>query len=161
MSQTLDPTRTEWVARVLGVRIGGGGDTSSDNGFQAEWTKAFEAFRDAIEEVDGQMATLGSACRSSGNAMLESIADLGLPAVTGNHKTPLMAACMDVSRASGDKVAAAAANARKAIGEFAKHIAGSPLVAACDKNPFGVSVSIRGTLGPALQTLNAALRRAA
>jgi molybdenum-dependent DNA-binding transcriptional regulator ModE len=158
--QALDALEKLIAAPVKKPGGGDGGGTEA-NSFKTEWAKAFETFRDAIEQVDSQMGALGSACRQSGSAVLQSIADLGLPAVTLNHKTPLMAACIDVTESSDDKVAAAAAKARMAIGDFARHIASSPLVAACDSNPFGVKVSIRGTLVPALQTLNAALRRVA
>ena len=160
MSDTVQVTRREWVERVLGVRIDSGATTSLPGDFKKQWQQSFETFRDATETVDMQMAALAGACRQSKDPWLMRIADLGLSAVTGNFKTPLMAACLDVSGASGDNVAGAVAKARNAVADFAQHIATDPQVVGCDSNPFGVSVSIRATLGPALKSLNDALRHA-
>ncbi|MBV9757320.1 MAG: hypothetical protein JO047_09725 [Alphaproteobacteria bacterium] len=160
MSETLQAARREWVERVLGVRVGSGATTSPTGDFKQQWQQSFAAFRDAIETVDQQMDALGGACRQTKNAWLVNIADLGLPAVTGNFKTPLMAACLEVSSAPAEKVAGAAAKARTALANFAQHIATDPQVAGCDGNPFGVAVSIRATLGPALKSLNDALHSA-
>lgn len=161
MSVTLRPEQVDWVKRVLGLDIAASGSAAgSPDDFKARWQTSFGTWRDAIETVDGQMAALGSACRQTDDPWLANIAELGLPAVTANMKTPLMAACMDVANASGDKLPAAAARARAAIANFANHIATDPQVAGCDANPFGVAVDIRGTLGPALKSLEAALPRA-
>jgi hypothetical protein len=160
MSESLAPERVQWIARVLGVQIDGGGESRPTLDFKSEWEQSFAAFQDAIETVDNQMAALGAACRQTRDPWLGSIADLGLPAVTGNFKTPLMAACLDVSRASDGNTAVPAAKARKAVADFVGHIESNPQVAACDGNPFGVSVSIRGSLLPALKSLDDVLGRA-
>ncbi len=160
MSDTIDATKQEWVARVLGVRPGSTAKPEPAVDFKSKWKASFESWRDAIETVDSQMAALGAACRQTKDPWLEAIADMGLPALTKNHKTPLMAACMEVSQATGEKVPVAAAKARTAIENFAKHIGSDPKIAGCERNPFGVSVSIRATLGPALKSLNDALRAA-
>ena len=44
----------------------------------------------------------------------------------------------------------------KAIQEFRTHIETDERVEACDTNPYGVAMSIRATLGPALAALDAA-----
>jgi hypothetical protein len=160
MSETVRVAQREWVERVLGVRVGSGATTSPTGDFKQQWQQSFAAFRDAIETVDKQMEALGGACRQTDDPWLVNIADLGLPAVTGNYKTPLMAACLEVAGASADKVAGAADKVRSAVANFAQHIATDPQVAGCDGNPFGVAVSIRATLGPALKSLNDTLRLA-
>jgi hypothetical protein len=160
MDVALQDAQRDWVERVLGIRVGSG-SPSSPGDFKKEWQQSFAAWRDAIETVDSQMAALGAACRKIDDPWLAKIADLGLPAVTKNFKTPLMAACMDVANASPDKLAGAAAKARTAVANFANHIATDPQVAGCDGNPFGVAVSIRATLGPALKSLADALKHAA
>ena len=164
-----------WVQNVFGLALTGSTapdgatapyedllhtEATPEGDFQAEWPKSFSAWRNAVETVDQQMGALGAACRQSEDPWLARIADLGLPAVTANFKTPLMTACLEVSAAPADKVAGPAAKARAAVANFAKHIASDPQVAGCDSNPFGVSVSIRGTLGPALKSLNDTLRLA-
>jgi hypothetical protein len=157
MSDALQVAKTDWLERVLGVRVGGNATTSPVGDFKGRWQKSFSAWRDAIETVDKQMEALAKACRQTNDPWLVRIADLGLSAVTANYKTPLMAACIDVANAPAEKVAGAAARARSAVTNFAQHIATDPQVAGCDGNPFGVAVSIRGTLGPALKSLNDAL----
>jgi hypothetical protein len=161
MSETLPVPQLEWVERVLGVRVGSGATTSPAGDFKDQWQQSFAAWRDAIETVDKQMGALAAACRQTNDPWLVRIADLGLAAVTGNYKTPLMAACLEVAGAPADKVAGPAAKARSAVANFAKHIATDPQVAGCDGNPFGVAVSIRASLGPALNSLNDALSNAA
>jgi hypothetical protein len=151
----------QWVARVLGVAIGGGGSGLDLPSFRARWTEAVSAWQDAVEQVDKQMAALGAVLRKTDDPWLQRIAELGLPAVTGNHKVPMMAACMDVGRAGPEALPAATAAARKAITAFAQHLATNPQVAGCDTNPFKVKVSIRTTLGPALKALNDTLRQRA
>jgi hypothetical protein len=158
MSETLQVAKSEWVERVLGVRVGSAGPSADD--FKKRWDQSLEAWRDAIEAVDKQMEALGAACRETNDPWLKRSADLGLPAVTGNFKTPLMAACLEVSSAPPDKLAAAVAKARSALANFANHIATNPQVAGCDSNPFGVSVSIRGTLSPAMKSLSDTLHLA-
>lgn len=157
---TTQIAQREWVGRVLGVQVGSGATMSSAGDFKSRWQQSFTVWRDAIETVDNQMAALGTACRKTNDPWLVRIAELGLPALTKNHKTPLMAACLEVTGAPPEKLSGAAANARSAVAKFAQHIATDPQVAGCDGNPFGVAVSIRATLGPALKSLDDALRQA-
>ena len=157
MSETLLDAQSKWVERVLGVRVAAGVTPPPSGDFKRQWQQSYAAWRAAIETVDTQMADLAKACRGTRDPWLLNIADRGLPAVTGNFKTPLMTACFEVTQAPADKVAGPAAKARTAVANFAKHIATNPQVAGCDGNPLGVTVSIRATLGPALKALNDAL----
>ena len=157
MSGTSQTAQSEWVERVLGVQVGSGGTTPGSGDFKRLWQQSYAAWQDAIDTVDKQMASLATACRETKDPWLMNIADRGLPAVTGNLKTPLMAACLEVTQAAADKVTGPAAKARSAVASFAQHIATDPQVAGCDGNPFGIAVSIRATLGPALESLNSAL----
>ena len=160
VSDALQVAHREWVERVLRVRVGSGATTPLAGDFKGQWQQSFAAWQDAIETVDKQMGALAAACRESKDPWLLRIADRGLAAVTANHKTPLMAACFEVAGTPADKLAGASAKARTAVANFAQHIATNPQVAGCDSNPFGVSVSIRATLGPALKSLSDALRLA-
>lgn len=119
-----------------------------------------ESWRDAIEVVDNQMEVLGVALRATGDPWMTRIGEFGLNAVTGDHKVRMMAACMDVTAASGPALAKGVATARKAIQTFAGHLGSSEQVAACDNNRLGVTTSIRSTIGQALKVLNEALARA-
>jgi hypothetical protein len=160
MSEALRIAQEGWVESVLGVQFDSGATTSPVHEFTDRWKQSYATWQDAIETVDKQMETLAKACRESEDLWLVNIANLGLPAVTGNYKTPLMAACLEASKTPSDKVAGAAAKARTAVANFAQHIATDPQVAGCDSNPFHVAVSIRATLGPALKSLNDTLRLA-
>jgi hypothetical protein len=157
MSDAMRVAQYEWVQRVLGVRLRGIPQRNTGE-FERQWKQSYAALLEAVEAVDKQMEALGAACRRTKDPWLVRIADMGLPAVTGNHKTPLMAACMEVNSAPRDKLSGAAAKARQAIAAFAQHIATDAQVRGCDTNPFGVSVSIRATFGPPLKSLNDALR---
>jgi hypothetical protein len=123
----------------------------------ARWRAARETWSQASATVDGQISSLQSVLRASGTQTLVEIADAGLNGVTGNHKVRLMAMLTELGDGTPDAMAKAGPKARKLLEEFAGHIASDPRVAACDNNPFGVTVSIRATIGPALQGLQAAL----
>jgi hypothetical protein len=162
----LDTAMRQWLSDTLNVPLAASGSGASqpaaepepDNSFSARWTKALERWQSAIETVDGQIATLQSALRSHENPALKAIGDSGLNALTGNHKVPLMAALMDVTRAAGTPgQAAACAKAEKLALAFALHITSDPRIAAADTNPLGVAVAISATLAPALAQLETTL----
>jgi len=153
--------KDEWVARVLGVHGAAGGAPTingvAEDKFLVQWDAARASWQSAIETVDGQIAALQSALRKEDTPDLRAIADSGLNAVTGDHKVKLMAALMDISNASGKARAAACAKAQQIALDFGLHLSSDPRVAACDKNPFAVPVSVVATLGPALARLETVL----
>ena len=80
---------------------------------------------------------------------MQEIGEYGLNAITGGHKVRVMAALLGAQRGNaGDlgKLATLAAG-------FREHLTSDDRVEACDDNPFGVAVSVRATLGPALDLL--------
>ena len=114
---------------------------------------------EAVETINGQIAALQHALRSSRDNDLVAIAEFGFNGVTGNYSSRLTAALMDIAAGPPD-----AQTAQKAIGiiaPFRQHIASDERVAVCDEDPFGVAVTIRSTLEPALAALQAALEDAA
>lgn len=134
-----------WVKRVLGVDVAGGGDRGA-----ADLSAALAAWRQALDKVDGQISALQSVLRSSPDEDLHEIAEFGLNAITGSNKIKLQAALLEIP--------AKKAVAARLAGAFAAHLATDKRVAACDANPFGVALSIRATLVPALGALQAALQ---
>jgi hypothetical protein len=155
------PKTDQWIERVLGCQptpseSDAAGQAPKD-AFTARWASAYADWQSAMETVDGQIAALQSALRNDDNPQLHKIAETGLNAVTGNHKVPLMAALMDVDRAAAPARAAACAKAQQLALDFGLHISTDPRIAACDKNPFAVPVSVGATLGPALARLDTAL----
>ncbi len=154
-----------WVGRVLGVTVSGASQGVSPGvslgvspGGAAGFPAALAAWRDAAETVDGQIAQLARALRDTGDDDLADIAEFGLNAVTAGHKVPLMAALMMLGSGDPPAMAKFGAKALKTVQAFRGHIESDERVAACDDNPFGVAVSIRAMLGPALAGLETALR---
>jgi hypothetical protein len=138
-----DEKQVQWVTRVLGS--GPGTETESDG---TPLQSAIAQFRAASAAVDAQITALQHALTASDDEELREIGDYGLNAVTGNFRVPLMAALLDIERGAdpGQKLASA-------IEAFRDHLETDDQVEACDDNPFGVAVSIRATLIPALDQL--------
>lgn len=90
-----------------------------------------------------------------------AIAEFGLPALTGDFKAPMIAAVMDVDRARGDGLPRAARRARSLAASFAEYLDEAETVAVTDDNDFGVTVTIRKTVGGALRQLEQTLAQAA
>jgi hypothetical protein len=115
---------------------------------------------DAIAVVDDQIAKVSSQMRASGDPELLQIAELGLPALTNNHKSPVMRALIDVAGTTGEARRKAVAHARTAIGLFRLHVESYPLLRALDEHSpaaFGVQLSIGLEMGAALKGLEAVL----
>lgn len=129
--------------------------------FAKQWAAARQAWQDASDAVDSQISQLQKALRESGDEELEEIAEFGLNGVTGGFKVPLLASLRDVDNAVGEQQAKAIAKARTVVADFLKHLSASEQVAACDDNPFGVSVTIRDSLGQSLAQLSSALEAGA
>lgn len=139
-----DDARREWVIRVLGID-----PTPAQRPGPSSLQEAIQQFRDASEAVDAQIAGLQQALRGSDDEELRDIGEFGLNAVTGNFRVPLMAALM-AAQQGGER---GAAELGKAVAAYRNHIEADEGVEACDENPFGVAVSIRSTLVPALDQL--------
>ena len=130
------------------------------DGFRQQWTAARKSWQDASEAIDAQIGQLQQALRKSGDAELVEIAEFGLNGVTGDFKVPLMASIRDIDSAPPDAVKPLAQQARGIVANFIAHLDGEERITACEENPFGVKVSIRSTLKPALTKLDQALASA-
>lgn len=119
--------------------------------------RAATGFREAREEVDGQIEQLRRKLVESGEDDLREIAELGLAGVSSNHAVKVMAALMEIRTASKEKLPAVVERALPLVRRFADHVETAEVVLVVDDNPFDVPVSVRGTLGPALRRLEAAL----
>lgn len=121
--------------------------------FRDNWLAAFDEWDQAVAAVNVQMAELGEYLASSDDEDLQQIAEFGLGAVTQSHLVPLRAALMELAASSPDRLRASAKRVQNLVDAFKKHVESSEVVAACDTNPFGVSVSIRQTLAPGFAAL--------
>jgi hypothetical protein len=148
-------------AEALLARPPASGSSFDEAAFRAAWRTAREGWTEAIETVDGQIAKLQAALRNEPDEDLAAIAEFGLPALTGDFKAPMMAAVMDVDRAGGDGLPRAARRARSLAASFAEYLDEAETVAVADDNDFGVTVTIRKTIGGALRQIEQTLAQAA
>jgi hypothetical protein len=128
--------------------------------FKKLWKAAATSWQSASDTVDGQMTQLQAALRGSDDPELQEIAETGVNAVTGDLKVPLMAVILDVTRATGPGLKASAEKARGIVTAFQSYLEGEGTVAACDQNPFGLTVTIRKSLGAALAQMDKILAAA-
>jgi hypothetical protein len=149
--------KADWVRRVLGIDVsiapGAAPAARSLNSAAADWRKAREQWQDAIDAVDGQIAALQAVLNKTDDDELAAIAKFGMNGLTGGHKVKLTAAMMELGGGDRSAMLASGPKVRKLAEEFRKHIETDGRVGACDDNPFGVTVAIRTTLGPALAAL--------
>ena len=114
------------------------------------------AWRQASEAVDGQVAQLQAVLKRSDDPDLHEISEFGMAALSGGNRTGLMAVAMELDRADAPPPALLK-RAATIAGKFRAHLASDPKVRGFDSNPFGIHVSIRATLEPALQQLESAV----
>ena len=115
-------------------------------------------WREAREEVGAQLTKLQGNLRQTGDPQLVRIADYGLNGITKRLQVGLQTALIEVDQAAGPARARAAAKAKTMVDEYVNFLKTDPAVELLDTNPFGVTVSLRDTLGKALDTLAKALK---
>ena len=125
--------------------------------FRREWAGVKGGWRDALETVDSQVAQLQTALRKLDDTELAAIADKGLNGITGNFKTPVVVAVMEVDNARGEGLKKAAQKGVRAAKAFAAYLASEETVRVTDENPFGVKMTIRASLGKALADMHTLL----
>ncbi len=124
--------------------------------FRAKWKEARAEWQEASEDVDGQIESLRKTLLSKNDPDLKQIAEFGLNGITGNHKVPLMAAIVELDGATAANLKAKAAKVRAAAKALHDHLKGpaKDQVAACDRNPYGVDMSLEDLLLPALTEMD-------
>jgi tetratricopeptide (TPR) repeat protein len=119
----------------------------------AQWQEALQAWQQASDAVDGQIAKLQAALKATADEDFVEIADKGLNALTGNYRVRLMVILREAQSSQGPAFKKLAGKGAALAKGFRDHLDSDERVEACDDNPFGVSVSIRPTLGAALAKL--------
>jgi hypothetical protein len=143
-----DTAKQDWVTRVLGIRFGGAGP-------DPEAVKAASmAWREASEAVDAQISKLQAMLKADDDEEMQEIAEFGLNGLTSGHEVAVTAALIGAQRGNAADVPKLAAAAR----EFQRFLETDERIEACDENPFGVPIDIRGQLLPALGQLAALAR---
>lgn len=141
----LSPEKKEtWTARMF-LAIGGSSTPEVETWPSKSWTTASKAMTAALGEVNKQLGALKVALKKSGDAELAYIADKEIPKLLGPEPATIEKLLGQIDGLDQEA-------ARKPLGELIKALddleetLGSATVAACDNNPFGVSVDLKGTL---------------
>ena len=116
-----------------------------------DWRAAFDGYRTAMTAVDNQLEALRSALAASGDRELLRIGEYGLETLTSRYKEPLSTALLVAEHAA--EPTAALRQIRDLATAFTAHLDADAAVMVTDNNPFGVAISLRSTLSPALRTL--------
>jgi hypothetical protein len=133
---------------------------TSDQEFQQRWTAAKQVWQACMETIDAQLNKVAGQMRASKDPDFLLIADRGLPALTANHKTPVMRALFELDSAQGAERQAAASKAKAVIAAFRSHVASSKQMKALDDHAqaaFGVALTLRSEINKGLAVLDQAL----
>lgn len=137
--------REEWTAKMF-LAVGGRGRTPVKPWPGNTWHRAAGALGEALEEAERQVAALEQGLKKQGDPDLAEIAAHGLDEVLGAHPKRLrdaLGAFETLELEARTEALKALGNALDALSDDLKRA----VVEACDENPFGVSVSLRETLG--------------
>jgi hypothetical protein len=139
--------QSQWLLRVLGVDVG---TLAGTIGIDAGPTAL--VWNDAKETVDQQLNSLYGLLKKTGLPVLNEVAN-EIESVLGKYRVALTTALMTYDGASEKTRDAARVSALKAIAVYKQLLPADKHVIAADTNPFRVPVTIRATLGKALDTL--------
>jgi len=140
-----DETKSAWVERVLQVPPRG----SSGGTPLAIW-------RDAKDGLDQQIRALQSAFADIDHPLAQAIADRGLSGLSDRIQVGLQAALFDYQAADAAGRAAAGKKVQDATAKLRAFLASDPALPLLEKNPMGLPVDIRATLGQAADRIDAA-----
>lgn len=129
-----------WIKRVLGTEFPVRAAAKQVPPLMPIW-------RDAKEAVDAGIGKLQDALRAEDDEDLQVIVDFGLFGIGKQENVRLMAALLDADKAG---TAGALAKVVDAVEDYQAFLEASPVVALLERNPFGVAVPMRRTLGGAL-----------
>jgi hypothetical protein len=143
-----DP-RQAWLLRVLGVPLATPpGPTPA---------KTLPQWREAIEAVGEDIATLQAKMRDIGHPVLTRVADQGLGPFTKNLQVGLHVALLEFDGGGAGRDQARA-KAEGLIADFRRFLDSNPVVPLLDRNPFGVALNMQARLTTALASIEATLR---
>jgi hypothetical protein len=125
-----------------------------------QWQTARTAWDAATEAVDAQLNQLQAGFRTSGHPTLLRVAEFGLNGITGKLKVGLRTAMLEFEQAGEDKRAAAARKLAATVTSFKGFVSSDEAIQLLDENPLNVAVTIRQSLGRALDQLEKSLTAA-
>jgi hypothetical protein len=133
------PQETEWVTRVLGVKLRPVGPRPMPG-----------------TAINTRVVKLADALREFDDPDLERIADEGLFGLGRGENVALMKAMIEYDAAGTERRAAAAKQLRTAVDGYRRVLA-HPFAALVDDNPLHIPIGLRTTLGAALDQIAGAL----
>lgn len=110
-----------------------------------------DAWQKAIATIDPQLNKLATAIKGVGDPRLDEIADKGIQGMTAGFRTKLQAALLEARFSSGARQDKALKKAVSLADKFVDVVYDDPRFEACDRNDFGVTVTLRKSLGTALR----------
>ncbi len=143
-----------WIGRVLGIALPVSTATKPP-----EPRSLISLFVAAKDKADAQIAKLQAAFRGVDHPLAPEIADRGLIGLNRSVFVPLQAALRDYAGASPARQPKSAQELRAAIARCEAFLATNKVLPALERNPFGVTVTIRQTYGKALADISTALKQ--
>lgn len=141
---TDSPAQRDWITRSLGFEF--------PSGPRTEHGPALPVWQAAKDAVDAQLRQLSDRLRKTSLPVLVEVAD-ELEHLLEPFRVGLVAALLAFDRAPVEVKPAARAAAIKALTAALVRLDAEKRLPAVDANGFGVSVSVRATLGAALRRL--------
>lgn len=124
--------------------------------FRQKWAAARKELRLAIDKVEQQLSVLAESLLKSNDPNMAWVAENGLTLILGG----LRASATAIDKTGSKTPEKTAAFAKPALAELEKQL-DSARVQACDQNQFGVKVSVKKTIGDAIDKLAKTLETAA
>lgn len=146
-----DTAASVQALKALSAAISGAGTASAPPAPASG--DVMEIWRDAKESMDDGISKLQSALRGYNHPALNRIAEFGLNGATNGNQTALMKCLMEFRAANGPDRDKAAKALLAQAGVYAQFLTTDPVLDLCEKNPFGVALPLRATLGGALQKI--------
>jgi len=144
------------LAAEQAAEAGSGGDPA------ARWSSIRQAWLASLNGIAQQLADLGRALEASGDTDFVTIAAGPLPEFAASFRERFDA--LDRLIIGGAELGGEPAAASEALGmvrDVRAMLGADAVVDACERNPLGVSVAIRDTLGPVLARAEALFAEAA
>ncbi|XZE32939.1 hypothetical protein SH501x_003706 [Pirellulaceae bacterium SH501] len=125
--------------------------------FEERWSAAKSTWLEVNDSIGEQLNGLRKHLLESDDSDLRSIAEVGLNAITNNHRVAVQKGIIDIDRSEGQARVQFIERLQEVVQDFWEHIETDERVDACEGNPFGVKVEIRSDLGKGFQALLDAL----
>jgi hypothetical protein len=139
----LSPAQKQFLSKTLGVAIP---VPAVSGDLQPVWATA-------KAQADAQISVLQKALNASGFDIMQKVAQSGIDKLTEGPAKSLTQALSDYDKAGADAVGPV----KSAVNEMRKVLEGDRIIAALDANPLKMPVSLRATLGGALDQIEASL----